>query len=72
MCLPWRRTRVVARLVVDREQGAVGQPSWSMRGHRYIKLPPCATFSFAAIADWAQDSLAIGCSDLDGWLASRR
>jgi hypothetical protein len=43
-------------------------------GHpRYVKLATVATFSFAAIADWAQDSLAIECSDLR-WagLLSRR
>ena len=43
-------------------------------GHpRYVKLATVTTFSFAAIADWAQDSLAIGCSDLR-WagLLSRR
>jgi hypothetical protein len=28
---------------------------------RYVKLATVATFSFAAIADWSQDSLAIGC-----------
>lgn len=31
-------------------------------GHpRHVKLATVATFSFAAIADWAQDSLALGC-----------
>jgi hypothetical protein len=31
-------------------------------GHpRYEKLATVATFTFAAIADWAQDSLASGC-----------
>jgi len=31
-------------------------------GHpRYVKLATVATFPFAAIADWPQDSLAIGC-----------
>jgi hypothetical protein len=42
-------------------------------GHpRYVKLATVATFSFAAIADWAQDSLAIGCEENSDGLACFR
>ncbi len=42
-------------------------------GHpRYVKLAAIATFSFAAIADWAQDSLAIGCHVISDGLACFR
>jgi transposase-like protein len=42
-------------------------------GHpRYVKLATVATFSFAAIADWAQDSLAIGCEVISDELACFR
>jgi transposase-like protein len=42
-------------------------------GHpRYVKLATVTTFSFAAIADWAQDSLAIGCEVISDELACFR
>jgi transposase-like protein len=42
-------------------------------GHpRYVKLATVATFSIAAIADWAQDSLAIGCHVISDGLACFR
>ena len=42
-------------------------------GHpRHVKLATVATFSFAAIADWAQDSLAIGCEVISDGLACFR
>jgi hypothetical protein len=42
-------------------------------GHpRYVKLATVAMFSFAAIADWAQDSLAIGCHVISDGLACFR
>ena len=42
-------------------------------GHpRYVKLATVTTFSFAAIADWAQDSLAIGCEVISDGLACFR
>ena len=36
---------------------------------QYVKLATVATFSFAASADWAQDSLAIGCEVTSDGLA---
>ncbi|WP_255380939.1 transposase [Synechococcus sp. 1G10] len=39
---------------------------------RHVKLATVATFSFAAIADWAQDSLAIGCEVISDGLACFR
>ena len=39
---------------------------------RYVKLATVATFSIAAIADWAQDSLAIGCKVISDGLACFR
>jgi hypothetical protein len=42
-------------------------------GHpRYVKLATVATFSFAAIPDWDQDSLAIGCQVISEGLACFR
>ncbi len=42
-------------------------------GHpRHVKLATVATFSFAAIADWAQGSLAIGCEVVSDGLACFR
>jgi hypothetical protein len=39
-------------------------------GHpQHVKLATVAMFSFAAIADWAQDSLAIGCEVISDGLA---
>jgi len=40
----------------------VAAVSYDDAGHpRYVKLATVTTLSFAAIAEWAQDSLAIGC-----------
>jgi hypothetical protein len=37
----------------------------------HVKVSRVATFSFSALADWAQDALARGCDVIsDGWLAS--
>ena len=42
-------------------------------GHpRYVKLATVAPFSFAAIADWAQNSVAIGCEVISDGLACFR
>jgi hypothetical protein len=42
-------------------------------GHpRYVKLATVATFSFAAIADWVQDSLVIRCDVISDGLACFR
>jgi hypothetical protein len=49
---------IVAAVSVDNE----GHP-------RDVKLATVASFSFAAIADWAQDSLAIGCKVISDGLA---
>ncbi len=52
---------IVATISLD----DAGQP-------RHVKLATTEKFSFAAIADWAQDSLAIGCEEIYDRLACFR
>lgn len=52
---------IVAAVSID----DAGQP-------RYVKLATVATFCFVAIADWTQDSLAIGCEVISDGLACFR
>lgn len=48
-------------------------PASAASGHpRYVKLATVATFSIAAIDDWAQDSLAVGCEVISDGLACFR
>ena len=57
----------------DNKVPIVAAVSIDEAGHpRYVKLATVATFSFAAIADWAQDSLAIGCEVISDGLACFR
>jgi len=61
------RGRVVAA-VRDREKCVLADVSVDERGSPVYKLPPPRSL-LPLLLDWAQDSLAIRLSDLDGWIA---
>ena len=65
---------VAVRLVVDLRTRfrSLWQSRLMRLAPQYVKLASVATFSFTAIADWAQDALATGCEVISEGLACFR